>query len=325
MKIKIDEIKQMCIDVLLKLGINKEDSEIIVKEYLYGELTGKKSHGFSSFKKMKEKIEGRKGSCEIIKEDDNYALINGNKDFGQLVGKKAMELAIKKAKEKGMALVGMNNMESYLMPGYYAKMASDQNMIGIVIDNSRSRVVPYGGIEPRLGANPIGLAIPSKDTPFILDMAISTRAMGEVRLAKKLGELLPENMALDKEGKITRDPDKVNALTPVGGYKGYGLCLAIEILAGSFVRAKMGSKIETGNDRGFLFIAINPEIFVDINIFKEEISALIKEIKTSKKVAGVEEILVPGERGHKLMKANLEKGYFEIDEKIIKDIKNLIS
>ncbi len=325
MRIHIDEIKQLCTDILLKSGLNQEDSKIVVDEYLYGELTGKKSHGFVSFPKFAvEKIKNRKGDWKVEKEDDSYALINANGNFGQLVGKFSMNLAIKKAREKGIALVGMNNMQSYLMPGYYAKMASDKNMIGIVIDNSKSRVAPFGGIEPKLGANPIGLAIPTNNTAFVLDMATSTRAMGEVRLAKRLGKLLPDNMALDKEGNLTEDPNKVNALTPFGGYKGYGLCLAIEIIAGSFVRAKMGSKLKGSLDRGFLFLVINPEIFVDIKTFKDEVSELIKEIKSSKKASDFDEILIPGERALNLMKENLMKGYLEIDDKIVEDIKNLL-
>jgi L-2-hydroxycarboxylate dehydrogenase (NAD+) len=325
MQINIEEIKQLCTDVLLKLGLNKADAETVVNEYLYGELTGKKSHGFLAFPKFAaEKIKGRKGDWKVIKEDDTYALIDGNGNVGQLIGRFAMELAIRKAKEKGIALVGMNNMESYLMPGYYAEMASDKNMVGIVIDNSKSRIAPFGGIEPRLGANPIGLAIPTKDTPFVLDMATSVRTMGEVRLAKKLGKLLPEGLALNEEGNPARDPDRVNALLPFGGYKGYGLCLAIEILAGSFVRAKMGGKIKSGLDRGYLFLVIDPGIFVNIETFKEEISELIKEVKSSKKAKDVEEILTPGEHAEQLRRENLAKGYLDIDDKIIEDIKNLL-
>ncbi|UCD04381.1 MAG: Ldh family oxidoreductase [Candidatus Woesearchaeota archaeon] len=235
-----------------------------------------------------------------------------------------MELAIKKAKSKGIALVGIHNMHSYLMPGYYAKMAADKNMIGFVIDNARSRVAPYGGIEPRLGANPIGLAIPAKDIPFVLDMATAKRGMGEVRLAKKLGEELPEEMALDIKGNPTRDPNKVNALKPAGEYKGYGLCLAIEILAGAFIRAKMGSRIKDGLDRGYLFLVIDPKIFVDVNTFKKEVSDLFEEVKSAKKAEGFDEILIPGEHAKRLMDENLKKGYLEVDDKIIKEIRSLI-
>jgi len=324
MKIEISEIKKICQDVLEGLGFDDEQSEIIFQEYLYGEMSEIKSHCFLSFLNITKKVKSKQGDWGIIKEDDSYALINGNGNLGQLVGRFAMDLAIKKAKENGIALVGMNNMESYLMPGYYAKMIADQDMIGIVIDNSKSRVAPYGGFEPKLGANPIGLALPTKDIPFVLDMATAKRAMGEVRLARKLEKLLPENFAYDKKGSFTRDPDKVNSLVSFGEYKGYGLCLAIEILAGTFVRAKMGSKIEKGLDRGYLFLVINPEIFVSISDFKEEVSQLFKEIKSSKRLAGVEEILMPGEGSSQIRKQNQGNGYLDIDEKIFNEIKGLV-
>ena len=319
MRVKIEEIKQLCIDVLVSNGLSKEEASVVVGEYLYGELTGKKSHGFATFLNFAvKKLGSRRGDWMIIKEEPSYALIDGNGNLGQLLGNFAMGIAIEKAKNNGISLVGMNNMQSYLMPGYYARMASEKDMIGIVIDNSKSRVAPFGGTEPKLGANPIGLAIPTKDTPLILDMATSSRAMGEVRLAEKLGELLPEGMALDKEGNPTRDPSNVSALTAFGGYKGYGLCLAIEILAGSFVRAKMGSRIKDGLDRGYLFIVINPTIFVDIKTFKDEVSELIKEVKSSKG-----DVLVPGERAKSTMEKNLNNGFLEIDEKIVEEIKKL--
>jgi L-2-hydroxycarboxylate dehydrogenase (NAD+) len=231
-----------------------------------------------------------------------------------------MELAVKKAQKKGMALVGMYNMHSYLIPGYYAKMASDRGLIGAVIDNARSSVAPYGGINPRMGTNPIGLAVPTDDISLVIDMATATRAMGEVRLAKELGEQLPEGMAIDKNGAPTRNPDSVHALTAMGAYKGYALALAIEIMAGSFVRAKMGSQMKEKLDRGFLFMAIDPTIFVSLNEFKSEVDAFLKEVKGSRLAPGFKEILIPGERAARCMKDTLDRGYVEIDEKTIDDI-----
>jgi len=114
-------------------------------------------------------------------------------------------------------------------------------------------------------------------------MATAFRAMAEVRLAKKLGEKIPENMALDKNGKPTTDPESVNALKSFGGYKGYGLGLAIEILAGSFLGAKMGNKVKDSLDRGYLFLVINPEIFVDSKTFKNQNLDFFNEIKKSRK------------------------------------------
>ncbi|MBT7902298.1 Ldh family oxidoreductase [Candidatus Woesearchaeota archaeon] len=324
MKIQIEEIKSLCIQVLNKLGYNQEDAETIIAEYMYGELSGKKSHGLSAFPGIVKKTNKNILKWEIEKEDASYALINGNGNIGQLVGKFAMELAIKKASKTGIAIIGIHHMQSYLMPGYYSKLASDNNMIGIVVDNAKSRVAPHGGIEPKLGTNPLGLGIPTGNINYNLDMATSVRAMGEVRLAKKLGKEVPKGMAMDKNGNPTRNPDEVNSLNSFGTYKGYALNLAIEMLAGSLVRAKMGSKIQNSLDRGFLFIVINPQIFVGLNTFKKETGELLNEIKHSKTQKNVEEIFIPNEHAESNITAHTQSGEIEIEKKIFEDIKKLL-
>jgi L-2-hydroxycarboxylate dehydrogenase (NAD+) len=323
MRIKIDEMRRFCVDILVKRGISEKSSEIIVNEYLYGELTGKENHGLISFKDFVEnKIQHVHDRWSIVKEDENYALIDGHENVGHLVGKYAMDLALEKAKNKGISLVGMYNMRAYLMPGYYAKMASDNDMIGIAINNTSSHVAPFGGIDPKMGTNPIGLSIPTEKEPYILDMATSIRALGEVRLAKKLETFIPEGMAMDKDGNPTVDPNKVYSLRSAG-YKGYGLCLAIEMLAGAFIRGKMGSKVKESIDRGYLFIVIDPTLFTDIDVFKKEISELISEIKSSRKIDEVKEILIPGERSMKKLKSHLNDGFIDLDDHIWEDIKSL--
>ncbi|MBC8495946.1 Ldh family oxidoreductase [archaeon] len=324
MRVEIEEIKSLLLKVLIKNGLNEEDANTILNEYLYGQLSGKTSHGLASFPNIVNKLAKGVSNWRIIREDESYALIDGQGSVGSLLGKFAIDLAVKKAKQKGIALVGMNNMFSYMMPGYYAKLAADQDMIGLVVDNSRSRVVPYGGTEPKLGTNPIGFSVPTKTIPFVLDMATAVRGMGEVKLAAKLGEKLYSGMAVDKEGKPTTDPNAFNALNPAGGYKGYGLALAIEILAGSFVRAKMGGRIQDSLDRGYLFIVINPTIFVNLDTFKQEVADLLDEIKSCKPAEGFKEVMIPGERATRNRKRNIEFGYLEIDEKLLNDIKALL-
>lgn len=115
----------------------------------------------------------------------------------------------------------------------------------------------------------------------------------------------------------------MNAINCFGSYKGYALNLAIEMLAGSLVRGKMGSKIFEGLDRGFVFIVINPEIFVDINDFKEETAELIKEVKSSRKEKGFDEILIPGEKGQKNYEKLVSEGFIDVDKKLIEEIKAL--
>lgn len=323
MKIKIKQITKLCIDKLVELGLSQEDADIIVREFLYGELSGKKSHGFATFPSIKSKINPKSKKWIIVKEDDSHALIDAKENLGQLVGNYAVQLAIDKAKTTGISMVGMYNMHSYLMPGYYAKKAAESNMIGIVVDNAPSKVAPFGGIDPKIGTNPIAIAIPTNNYPIVLDMATATRAAGEVRLAEKLNQQLPPNMAIDKQGNQTTNPNKVHALTPLGGYKGFGLGLAIEILAGSMVHAKMGSQIKSGLDRGFLFIVINPGVFQDESTLKTDIGKLVKEIKSCKPVDSETEVRIPGEHAYNNYQNAMNASELEIDDSIIQAIKSM--
>jgi LDH2 family malate/lactate/ureidoglycolate dehydrogenase len=277
-----------------------------------------------AFPSVIEKLDATGNKLKVEKEKENYLLIDGNGGLGQLVAKEVIELTIKKAKNSGTCLAGIFNMHSYLMPGYYAKMFAEADMIGIVMNNSKSRVAPFGGIEPKLGTNPLAIAFPTNDIPFVLDMATSKRAMGEVRLAKFFGKSLEKGLCIDENGNETRDPNKVNALEPLGGYKGYGLALAIEVLAGALVRGKMGKVIMKGTDKGYLFLVIDPEIFVDIKTFKREVSDLIRDIKNSKKKEGIKEILFPGERAQRNYQMALEEGVIEVSERVVNDIEKLL-
>ena len=150
-------------------------------------------------------------------------------------------------------------------------------------------------------------------------MATSKTAMMKIRLAKKLGRDLPEGVAIDKDGNATINPEEAmdGALLPFGGYKGSAMALMVEVLTRTMFDIK-------DNERGFLFIFINPAVFKEINQFKKEVSELITNIKSSRKAEGVEEIFIPGERSEKIKQENLKKDYLEIDDKIIEDIRSLL-
>ncbi|MBN2566739.1 Ldh family oxidoreductase [Candidatus Woesearchaeota archaeon] len=322
MKADIAELRKLCIKVLKKRGMTGEEAEAMIEEYFYGELSGKKSHGLSAFPKAVERLREPEGPWVIERESETYALIDGKGNPGSIIGKAAIELAILKAEERGIAIIGMHNMESYVMPGFYAHLAAKHGMIGWVMNNSRPRTAPYGGIDPRLGANPLGIGIPRKECPFVLDMATSERAMAEVRHAQKRGEQVQEGMALDADGEPTTDPHKVHSLVPFGSYKGYGISMAIEIMA-AMVGGKTGSKVASDLDRGYLFIVIDPRIFTTEERFLEEIEELCSEIKSSRLARWAMEIRIPGERSGMLLKDALSSGMIEVDDRVVEEIERL--
>ena len=225
MKVNINKIRKRCEKFLVKTGVGRTEAKIIVDDYIEGELLGKKTHGLLAFaggvydiNKTAKQSDRKK--IKIIKDSEVYAMIDGSKQKGQLIANKAVELVIKKAKKCGIAMVGTFNSGSILRPGSQAEKIARKNLIGLVFHNGGGPLVPpYGGIDPVISTDPIGYAIPTLKQPLVADFAVSERAWGETRLAKILGQQLPNNCFLNKKGLITRNPNDAYSVLPFGGYK----------------------------------------------------------------------------------------------------------
>lgn len=339
MKIAIQEIRHLLENKLKKIGFTARESRIIVDEYVTGELKGKQSHGVFGFIRDYRKISGderyaeskgdlrlfrkiHRGHFRVIKNHIGYAYINGKHDIGQLVADRAIKLAIDKSRKNGIAMVGGGNINAFLRPGTWAEKAAQQGMIALCFNYGGGPLMaPTGAREPILSTNPIGIGIPFKPFPIVIDMATSERAYYHVRLAKELGKKIPGHWAIDSAGRPTTDPNRVAAVLPLGGYKGYALALALEILTGPLVRTVVGKS--TKLLRGFLFIVINPLAFTTRPKFNAGVKRLIRDVKTAKRIKGVKSIHVPGEQSWAIEQKNLKSGYLNIDGKIIDAIQKL--
>jgi len=336
MKVKIQEIRKICEKVLTKNGVKLKNAKIIVDDFIEGELLDKTSHGLLAFvgsvydaKRISKTTNESK--IKIVRDRGATALINGNKQAGQLVAKVANKLVIKKAKKYGIGIVGTYKAKAILRPGSQAEQIARHDLIGLIFHNGGGPLVaPYGGIDAVISTDPIGYAIPTSKFPIVVDMAISERAWGEVRIAKKLGHNLPKNAYLDKKGNIAKNPDEVFSAIPFGGYKGYALGIFSEILSGSLVGNGVGfNKLAAEKNkpnkklRGAIYMAIDPSKFVSLNKFKKDNTQLVKELKNSRRRKGVKEILVPGERAYGNKAKCLKRGWFDVDKKIIDKLYNL--
>lgn len=324
MKIKIQELKNLCLSILTKKGLSKKDALVVFDEYLDSEFSGHKGHGFQAFAEFGVKLINSKKKVKIIKEDDNLLYLDGNRNLGQIVCSKYVPKLIRKTKKKNVAMMGIKNMHSYLRPGTYAKMAAENNLVGFVFNyGGWPRIAPAGSIDPFFGTNPIAIGIPANKYPIVVDMATSKKSLMAVRLAKKLGKKIPEGIAINKDGKLTTNPNEAlsGALLPFGNHKGSALALVVEILTKTMFDVDIFDKTKTG--RGFLFIFFNPAIFMNIDEFKSKVDKMRNEIKNLRKEKGINEIFIPGEKSKKERIKNNRKNYLEIDKKIIKEIKKL--
>lgn len=323
MKIKITELEKIVNKVLSKQGYNQKESKIISGMLMYAQLRGNNQ----GIVKLIGKGIPKNSSSEkfqIEKETKLSARINGGLDAGALVMKKAMDLAVSKAKTHGFGIVGTNHTyTSTGAIGYWAKQIAQEGLIGFVFAGSPETVATYGSYQPIFGTNPLAIGVPTDKDPLVLDMATAAMAYYGLIEAKTEGRTIPVNTAYDKNGKITTNPASAMdgaILTFDRSYKGAGLSMIVEILTGPLVGGSFTGFGDTSHNWGNLIFIIDPEILTDVKEFKKSVSQLITKIKSTKKLPGVGEIFVAGERGNKLAQKRLKAGRIEIQDNLYKEL-----
>lgn len=314
-KITIKELEELMLQALNIRGIYDTPAQLIIQDFLGSQLEGRLTHGIGKFLLLDSSLNNRKGSPSIIKEDDCFALINGNRELGQLAAIYAVDVLKKKVRSKGVGVVGMNNAGRYSRLSVIGELIAKEGIVGIIMNNAGpAAVTPFQGIEPILGTNPICFAIPCEEQNLIMDFSTAEKTWGEIRQATLENKNLPKNAFLDSNGEFTLNPDEANAVLPFGGAKGYALCLAIEILTGALVSAQMGLDVDSQYDLGFLFIGIDVNIFSKTDLFKSSVGSLLNQIRNSKSQSEKNKVRIPGENSKTKVKKALKDGYVHIDD-----------
>ncbi len=329
-KYSYEQLKTFCTDAFMKFGFNQEESDIIVDVLLTSDVYGIESHGMQRLVRYHKGIE--KGLIkidakpEIVFETPVSAVIEGNDGMGQLLGHKAMTIAIEKAKKTGMAIVTVRNSNHYGIAGYYAKMACKEGLIGMSMTNSEAIMVPTFGRLAMLGSNPIAIAMPAEPYDFFFDASTTVVTRGKLEIYNKLSKPLPEGWALNSAGKGSSDASDVlknivakagGGIMPLGGeteqsgsHKGYGYGMFCEIFTSILSMGLTSNHTHIGGKGGTChgFIAINPEIFGDAAAIKEHLSTFLQELRESPKAEGAERIYTHGEKEVFASKDRMENG-----------------
>jgi L-2-hydroxycarboxylate dehydrogenase (NAD+) len=325
MKISIKDLRKLIQDTFHTKGFLGDDAKIIADYLLWAEMSGIKTQGIIKMTGT-EPIQNIQPQHEIQIERDTKLsqLINGGAHPAPLVSQKATDVVIQKAKEHGFGIVGVRNtFSSNGAQAFYAEKIAKDNLIGIICSRSPASTTGFDSIDPLFGTNPIGFGFPTENDPLVFDMATSAMTFYGLVLAKARGEKIPDNMAIDKDGKITNDPVAAmdGALLPFDrGYKGAGLGLIVEMLAGPLVNSAWIDNQTFKEEWGSLFIAIDPNLLVDTNIFKKNATDLIAKVKSSRKQKGVDEIRLPGERALENRKNAETLGEIEVEDAVMKEL-----
>jgi len=328
------KLSQILINIFKKHGLNSVDASVCSKAIINAELVGAPSHGLTRLmmycKRIQKKLINPKPNIKIKKISQSICHIDADNSIGFVAADIAIKQAIKNAKKTGIGLVAVKNSGHYGLSGYYAEQAVKKNLIAMCFTNAPPAVAPHGARKSLFGTNPICFGTPTASKiPFILDASVSTINRGKIRVAAKLGDKIPENVALDKFGKPTTDAKKAlkGVQLPMAGFKGSGLAWMVDILSGVFTGSNHSGKVKdpfddfTGPQNiGHLFITMKPNLFV--GNFNQKIKENIRIIKRLPKIKGVKEILYPGQSKYNRYKKNLKKSIL-IPKNILEDIKKL--
>jgi len=322
----IKDLEKMVHSALIKQGYNDNEASVVQDMLLYAQLRGN-NQGIVKLIGNGIPKNPNAGEIMIEKETKLSARIYGNHNAGAVVLKKAMETAIKKAKEHGFGIVGTNNTNTSTGAlGFWAHEIAKEGFIGFVFAGSPETVCMHGSYEPIFGTNPLAIGIPSASDPIVLDMATAAMAYYGLIEAKTAGKKIPSDIAYDKDGKITVDPQEAmnGALRSFDkSYKSAGLALMVEILTGPLVGASFTGIGDTASNWGNLVIVVDPDLLTDKNIFLQNVRELAVKVKSTKKLPGVKEILLPGERGDKLTKEIIASGKIEIEDNLYNELKKI--
>ena len=335
--IDFETMVNFMVDVFVGVGVPEKDAQICADLLITADKWGIDSHGIGRLKpiyydRIKEGIQFPVTNFEVVREGPTTAVVDGHHGMGHVIGKKAMALAIKKARDYGMGMVAVRNSTHFGICGYYLNMAAEAGMMSMVGSNARPSIAPTFGVENMLGTNPLTFGFPTdEDFPFMLDCATSVSQRGKIEVYGRADKEIPHGWVIDNRGQSRTDTQQIlvdlvegrAALTPLGGmgednagYKGYGYATVVEILSaalqgGAFMKALTGfddSGKKVPYRLGHFFMAVDIAAFTELEAFKKSTGEILRQLRTSKKAPGQERIYTAGEKEHLAWLERQDKG-----------------
>jgi len=305
--LSVAEARDLAENALRGIGFDDDEARIVADHVIDAALCGYEYSGLAKILNIRDSAQFKlpRRPVKVLRETDVSLALDGGNNVGMLSLFHAAEATIRKAAAHGMALISVTDTWMSGRSAYYVEMIANAGLVAIHTTATTRLVAPPGGTKAELGTNPIAIAVPSSCGPIVLDMGTSAYMMTEVMLRERLGELLPEGVAIGPGGEPTRDPvlARRGALLPFGGYKGFGLALMMQALG-----LLAGSSSEQERDSGYLFIAFQPDLIGPADVFNRRVTEMIERIKATPRQPGVDEIRIPSERAFRSRERALVEG-----------------
>src|SRR6266481_8484115 len=277
LRLSVADARGLAEGALRGIGYHNDEARIIADHVIDAAMCGYEYSGLAKILNVfeSEHFRSPRRSMKVLRETEVSLAFDGGNNVGMLALFHAAQATIKKTAAHGIALVSVTDAWMSGRGAYYVEMIGKHGLVAIHTASSSPLVAPPGGIRPVLGTNPIAIAVPSSRGPIVLDIGTSAYMMTEVMLRERLGELLPEGVAIGPDGEPTRDAAlaRRGALLPFGGYKGFGLALMMQAMG---LLAGLGPNGE--RDYGYLFIAFKPDLLGPADAFERQVTASMRSV-----------------------------------------------
>jgi len=328
-------LEEGAFELLIRMGETEENARVASGILVNADMRGISTHGVNLLRMVHNRVKA--GMLElptrttIVEDRNGTTVMDGNNGLGQVSAFNCLELTMEKAKKYGLSMVLLRKTNNIGALGYYTSVAARKGLIQVLMTNGNPSMAPYGAAEPFFGTNPISIGIPVKgDRPVFLDMSSSVVARGKIRLASLKGEKIPEGWALDENGEPTTDPKKAlkGCMLPLGGPKGSGLAMMVDILSGvlsgsNYSKAiKSFHTLEGPTGVGACFIGIDPDRFMPAAHFYTLVERYVEEMKGLRRQRGVTEILAPGELELNREESSSREG-IDVPDEVIRELDSM--
>ncbi len=321
MNIDHQALKEVAVQIFSAIGCDDMEAETIARLLVTANLVGHDSHGVARIPRYVDYW--RKGQvlpnqhATVTFENDQIAIFDGNKGFGQSIGVEIITAGIQKARGSGIAMVGVGNVAHLGRIGDWTEMAIDAGQVSMHFVNTSGAgmtVAPFGGVEGRYATNPISIGMPNPNgDPVVFDAATSMLAEGKIMVARNKGAELPEGALTGADGIPTRDPNAlynapVAVMNAMGGHKGAGLAIMADLLAGALGGGGCAKSGVTALANGMLSILIDPSVFADTSFVANETEGFSSWVRSARPADDQRPVLLPGDPERNTRREREENG-----------------
>jgi delta1-piperideine-2-carboxylate reductase len=317
-KLTVREARALAIGALKSLAFDDDDAAVTADHLVDGALRGVTYGSLPRILSIAERIAetgDHRRAMRVVRESPVSALLDGGDHVGYVVAHRATRMAIDKAKQSGIAIVGANNTYYTGLFSFYMEMATREGLVAFAIGNGPAIVAPEGAIDARLGTNPVAFGFPSQGDPTIWDIGTCAIMHGEVQLHRRLGQPLPEGAAIDKDGAPTRDPAAAlaGAIKTWGGHRGSGLAIVVQLLAAMCDAPVISPGMR---EMVYLVVVIDPKLFMPEGNYPERVAELGEAIRSARPIAADRPVRMPFDRSAEDRRRRIAEDAIEVPERV---------